>query len=412
MASIKPSPSFERLAGRARSNTSINVKSKDELSSSANNATSLSRQRTYSFSKKNNDTVIYVPPPMPTPNLVSGMSGSLPRNSKLDQTYNPANNNNVNNNGKISNDANVWTLYLPMHIRELFHDSRFQSRKSSIQPPIHAVAKKPSDPNMSVIGASTPIPHPAPNNHNTLEPPVGMDRQRRGSASSTISHPSVNSVEEREVPMMVETWGVVGIVDISGYSALASQLYKHVKIHLAGEVLQRVVNEAFEPILDVIKEYNGDIVKFAGDAILVSWSVPGTMTNGTVHHANKPQPDKPTDLNASTNTTSALQDSNANFLEKDDTARNPEAKAQLFASAIAACNKIVKMMRNYTKTIPELDKPVKLDVHISLAGGMVHHVHVGLKGTRREYFLSGPATLIASSLLDKAKRGNYSFFLY
>ena len=225
-------------------------------------------------------------------------------------------------------DNDVWTLYLPLHVREIFAQVSKNEK----------LALSPLDP------------------------------------------------QEGDVPMMLESEGVVGIVDISGYSALASQLYK--KTNHAGEVLQRVVNEVFEPILDIIKEHGGDVIKFAGDAILVSWSYPGSHQR-TVTSLSK------SDLDLTEHAKSTASRASA----------DRETQLNMMSHAIASCWKIGKMMRGYTKIIPELEKPVKLDVHTSLAAGVIHHVHVGVKGTRREYFLSGPATLTASSLLDKAKRG-------
>jgi hypothetical protein len=55
-------------------------------------------------------------------------------------------------------------------------------------------------------------------------------------------------------------------VDMSGYSALAEKLADQ-----GAHALATVVNAYFAKILDVVHECEGDVLKFAGDAIMVVW---------------------------------------------------------------------------------------------------------------------------------------------
>ena len=55
-------------------------------------------------------------------------------------------------------------------------------------------------------------------------------------------------------------------VDISGYSKLASALS-------SAHALAEAVNGYFKPIVDIVLEFGGDILKFAGDAMMVIWPV-------------------------------------------------------------------------------------------------------------------------------------------
>ena len=55
-------------------------------------------------------------------------------------------------------------------------------------------------------------------------------------------------------------------VDISGYSKLASALS-------GAHALAEAVNGYFKPIVEIVLEFGGDILKFAGDAMMVIWPV-------------------------------------------------------------------------------------------------------------------------------------------
>lgn len=326
-----------------------------------------------------------------------------------------------------------WALYLPYHVRECYSTKSGPSASRMSAMSHHNFL--PSDQTLHGKPIVLNVHQFTPNDGGTQLPAPQPSRSRAVSLSGGSGGPEASIMSE--FPLLFETWSVVGMVDISGYSALASQLFKSVS-H-AGEVLQRIVNEVFEPILDIIMDHGGDVVKFAGDAILVCWTIPNTLVTpqNVSSYASPVSGGINTSPNATqtgahiaelTSTSSNVAHSsfsgnfNAMFSKTFMSSSGPAAmappapgpdqcnitndqKLMLTAHGIAACVKIARQMRGYTKNIPELEKAVKLDVHISLAGGVTHHVHVGNKGTRREYFLSGPATLQATGTIDKAKRG-------
>ena len=43
------------------------------------------------------------------------------------------------------------------------------------------------------------------------------------------------------------------------------------------ETLARILNEYFGQLIDIIHEYGGDVVKFAGDAVIAVWPIVSTM---------------------------------------------------------------------------------------------------------------------------------------
>jgi class 3 adenylate cyclase len=55
-------------------------------------------------------------------------------------------------------------------------------------------------------------------------------------------------------------------VDLSGYSRIAAAI-----AHKGAHALSSVVNNYLSRILDIVRNHGGDVVKFAGDAVLVVW---------------------------------------------------------------------------------------------------------------------------------------------
>src|SRR5215218_5782473 len=59
--------------------------------------------------------------------------------------------------------------------------------------------------------------------------------------------------------------------DISGFTALTERLAQRGPAGV--EELSRLLNTSFGQILDTIEAHGGDVVKFAGDALLAIWPV-------------------------------------------------------------------------------------------------------------------------------------------
>ena len=64
-------------------------------------------------------------------------------------------------------------------------------------------------------------------------------------------------------PSIESFHGSILFIDISGFTALSQRLkVEDLKIH---------INGYFKKILDIIEMYNGEVIKFAGDALFVVW---------------------------------------------------------------------------------------------------------------------------------------------
>ena len=64
-------------------------------------------------------------------------------------------------------------------------------------------------------------------------------------------------------------------IDISGFTALCTKLDI--------DVLQRHINTYFGKLIDVVSQHDGDVLRFAGDALYCAWSLPcGATDEGTL----------------------------------------------------------------------------------------------------------------------------------
>lgn len=71
---------------------------------------------------------------------------------------------------------------------------------------------------------------------------------------------------------------VVLFADISGFTALTEKLAARGPAGV--ETLARILNDYFGKMIDVIHEFGGDVVKFAGDALIVIWRIDPNPATG------------------------------------------------------------------------------------------------------------------------------------
>ncbi|HKY54864.1 MAG TPA: adenylate/guanylate cyclase domain-containing protein, partial [Anaerolineales bacterium] len=74
-----------------------------------------------------------------------------------------------------------------------------------------------------------------------------------------------------ESPVAEEMASAILFADISGFTQLTERLAE--KGPTGVETLARVLNEYFGQLIDIIHDYGGDIVKFAGDALIAVWPI-------------------------------------------------------------------------------------------------------------------------------------------
>ena len=74
-----------------------------------------------------------------------------------------------------------------------------------------------------------------------------------------------------ESPVAEELQAAILFADISGFTLLTERMAE--KGPTGVETLARILNEYFGQLIDIIHEYGGDVVKFAGDAVIAVWPV-------------------------------------------------------------------------------------------------------------------------------------------
>ncbi|XP_043910924.1 adenylate cyclase type 10 [Protopterus annectens] len=78
---------------------------------------------------------------------------------------------------------------------------------------------------------------------------------------------------EKPVPRTEEIYGVLLFADISGFTALTERYSKISKKNYGANQLSRTLNECMTEIVKHILIAGGDILKFAGDALLALWKI-------------------------------------------------------------------------------------------------------------------------------------------
>jgi len=119
------------------------------------------------------------------------------------------------------------------------------------------------------------------------------------------------------------------------------------------ENLTRIINPYLQFMVDIVEKSGGDIIKFIGDAILISWEQKGSQE-------------------------------------------------ETVASACWGCLKLLERLGDHQVEIPGGNK-VLLSMHIGLAVGETFDVHVGTE-QRMEYFLSGKAVKDSVRLVNVAEK--------
>src|SRR5512135_518939 len=74
-----------------------------------------------------------------------------------------------------------------------------------------------------------------------------------------------------EAPVAEEFQAAVLFADISGFTLLTEHMAQMGPTGV--EILARILNEYFGQLIDIIHDYGGDVVKFAGDAVIAVWPI-------------------------------------------------------------------------------------------------------------------------------------------
>ena len=152
-------------------------------------------------------------------------------------------------------------------------------------------------------------------------------------------------------PLAEKFSGAVLIADISGFTAMTEALAKRGAI--GAELLNGILNDFFSQAIELISGHGGDVVRFAGDALLAAW----------------------------------YGDSEA-------------AGAALGARAAACALAMQSRLHDYRGR-----EGMPLSLKIGIGSGPFAIMHIGGVGGRWEFLVSGPAFVQAFAALDHAAAG-------
>ncbi|KAI8807415.1 hypothetical protein BJ742DRAFT_869847 [Cladochytrium replicatum] len=201
--------------------------------------------------------------------------------------------------------------------------------------------------------------------------------------------------------------GLIAIVDLKGYSSLASELQERYGENGAATI-QSIINPSFCAMIDICKVFQGSVVKFAGDSMTVVWCDHSKSYDNRV--AIK-------DFNSSAGTTRLEYDPDDILYEFETQSQTDTSDAvKLLWSAIQCCLQLLgTMKKNPLQLSPGMADPwllnraSGLNIHIGLGYGDVHHVYLGERGNRVEYIVTGTALAAAGDLLDVAGSSELAF---
>eukprot|EP01083_Nonionella_stella_P009258 26765_1 len=166
-------------------------------------------------------------------------------------------------------------------------------------------------------------------------------------------------------PEQVRFAAAVAFVDISGFTKLSESLVKKYGLS-AAEMLNHHISGFFEKLIDVIFDFGGDIIKFAGDAILVVW-----------HHPHIARSDG----------------SKAKQLLGPS-----ELPMSLLIMRALACN--MKLL-----TLQQTADDVRLSLHSGIGAGWLNGLFVGGCDSAWEFFVAGDPIRQMSEAGDAAEAG-------
>ncbi|MCB0034586.1 MAG: AAA family ATPase, partial [Anaerolineales bacterium] len=111
---------------------------------------------------------------------------------------------------------------------------------------------------------------------------AGLREMLASYVSSLVVHRLVDASEKLTEPATERTLAAVLFTDISGFSTLAERLNQHGPA--GAEELSIALNNYFGQLVDIVLDYGGDVVKFAGDGMFALWTAADAQELAHVTH--------------------------------------------------------------------------------------------------------------------------------
>lgn len=180
-----------------------------------------------------------------------------------------------------------------------------------------------------------------------------------------------------KVPRVIPNEGVVLFADISGFTAYGERLRKVHTGKTAADGLSDIINKALKVLTQICLAWGGDVVKFAGDAIICVWRLAADEENGSNEEDNP---------NRDANGTAM-----SSFFVEYDTPEMLQKKA----------NRAAYEMLIAVQALGEED----LDLHGGIGYAKYLDFHLGETDRIRWELICGQACVKATAMLDESARG-------
>ncbi|KAJ3118441.1 hypothetical protein HDU96_001608 [Phlyctochytrium bullatum] len=214
-------------------------------------------------------------------------------------------------------------------------------------------------------------------------------------------------------PFVVQEVMPVAIFDVSGYSSLTTELFDAFG-KMSSEVVSEVIGDYIGKISSVVLDYGGDIIKFLGDAILVTfpaWNPEEPLDQSRrralacCSHILRDLGEYEVDMNRWTKTFyTAKADAKVNPPVRKPTEKEgawqssslPKSPNSSTSKAFSSMGSVITSQRPTTIT---------LGLHTGLTFGDLTHIVVGSPHTHLDYFIMGACLSELETLLENAAAG-------
>ncbi|KAJ3410446.1 hypothetical protein HDV05_003733 [Chytridiales sp. JEL 0842] len=190
---------------------------------------------------------------------------------------------------------------------------------------------------------------------------------------------------ERRVPYVQTGFGVIAMIDISGYSALTSSLTS------LGKLSSEIITSTIQMYMS-----QGDVIKFLGDAILVCFSQrPGESESELVARATI----------CCLHITIHLRTCKVDLANAVKNHTGHRGGDKTFQSMITSPTSTNSDPSYASGNLGSESQVVSLEIHVAVVSGSVEHVVMGLPHQRMDYTIHGDCMSELGPILDGTKRG-------
>jgi len=184
-------------------------------------------------------------------------------------------------------------------------------------------------------------------------------------------------------PIAFESFAVVVMADVSGYSKLSAILAE--KGPIGAEILSKTMKGYLDKIIRIVLSHEGDIVKFAGDAVIIMWKADMTGTDGVqcMREGKDSVKDGGNPMSIICRCANCV-------------------KGELVLKGSVCCLELLQNLGKYRVNI-EGCSVNELNIHLGIGSGQIYDIHVKGDEERWEHFVVGDPMTQLGVVLNLAK---------